>query len=376
MKKIRVLQMPMNNTRDGVTHYALENWRFIDKERFVFDFVTMAPHLDFEDKVKAEGCEVFHLSCRSTEDEARFRREVRAILDRGYDAVHLHTSWWSGFIFEELAMQCRVPQVIVHSHNTGVTLSQTPLESQLALHDRIKRRFSQNWRSYATGLCACSGLAADWLFGPEIDRKEVLILKNAIDTERFVYSESVRKKHRARLGIDDCFVVGHVGRFSYQKNHEFLIRAFISLSQKQPSARLVLIGEGELLEQTKAQAQELDVFEKTLFLGIRDDVPELMQAMDVLVLPSRFEGLPIVLIEAQASGLRCLASDSITTEAKITPHVKFLPLDEEKWQDALINLGKGYERTDCSEFISDAGYSLREGIKNIKSLYSGRRGDV
>lgn len=366
MDKIRVLQFPIGNEKGGITQYALMNWAFIDRERFVFDFATMQKQLDFEDKLLESGAGVYHLSAYAEDNPGKFREEVEAILKNGYDVVHLHTSFWKSFEVEKIAMDFGVKKVIVHAHNTGV-YGHGDLNVLGERHEALKDDFDL---SLATDCWACSIKAGQWLFGKNIPKANIEVMHNAIDLERFTYNKAMRQKMRVALGLGDAFVIGHVGRFTHQKNHEFLIEMFEQVSAKREGAKLLLIGVGPLKEAVQKMAEEKGIISDILFLERIDNVNEVMQAMDVFVLPSRFEGLPIVLVEAQSAGLKCLASDLITTEVKLTDNLRFLPLDVDIWVENVLAHAKGYEREDMTAVISGKGYNIREQIRYIEAMYS------
>ena len=334
MEKVKVLQMPLRNNRGGIAKYILENWRFINRDKFVFDFITFEKQIDFKGELLAEGCKIHYVSCLPSQDKERFYTEIHAILDEGYDAIHLHTSRWTGTQLEEIAMEHGVSNVIVHSHSTDISVSPQQTERFNFFserHENIKREFSSNWKSYATNLCACSDMAARWLFGDKLADSEVIVLKNAIDVTRFVYNEAVRERYRRELDLDDCFVIGHVGRFNPIKNHKFIIRIFSETAKIIPSARLLLVGGGRSFDEINTLAQEYGIGNKTRFLGLRRDVTEIMQAMDAFVLPSLFEGLGIVAVEAQTSGLPVFLSDRVPREVDITGECSFSPLNSGIW---------------------------------------------
>ncbi len=367
MKKIKVLQFPVGNLKGGMTQYALENWRFIDKSRFQLDFATLSKKLDFEDRIRSQGCKIYYLSCSAEQDEKQFTQEMNAILDEAYDAIHIHTTSWKSFLVEQVAKARKVPVIIVHSHNTMV-FNEEKREQAIELHEKQKKIFSVD---LATHFCACSQVAADWLFGEQIPRDKIMILKNAIDVDLFSYNPSVRKKYRRELGLDDCFVVGHVGRLTYQKNHDLLIEIFKQVCVEVPQARLMLIGTGELEDSIREKAYQYGLADKVFFMGKRNDVNCLMQAMDVFLLPSRFEGLPIVLVEAQASGLKCLTGMTVTNEAAVTNNVTFISLDDIRgWVENTVFYSRGYDRIPTDNVITDKGYNIRYQIKELEKLYS------
>lgn len=371
MDKIKILQFSIGNVHGGVTQYALKNWEFINKDRFQFDFVTLSKELDFEQELTRQGCKIHYLSCYAEENEKQFIKEINHILDEKYDVVHLHTNFWRSFTVEGIAIQRKVPKIIVHSHNTMIDiLDNTLREDAIRIHQNKRQEFSP---LFATDFWACSNLAADWLFGEQIPKEQVVIMKNAIDVKQFSYDEKIRNKYRKKMNLEECFVLGHIGRFVYQKNHEMLIDVFNIVCKRIPNARLMLIGTGRLEEDIRKKARGYGIEDKVLFLGKRKDVHFLLQAMDLFLLPSRFEGLPIVLIEAQATGIRCITSTSVTTEVAITDQVKFLPLDCNVWAEYIIQNSIGYDRKNVDDLITSAGYNIRFQIKEVEKLYAGER---
>ena len=368
MHKIKVLQFTIGNVHGGVTQYVLKNWEFIDREKFHFDFATMSRKLDFADKLTAQGSKIHYLSCYAEVDREKFVEEVNQILNEKYDVIHLHTNFWRSFIVEELAIEHKVPKVIVHSHNSMVDiLGEEARNEAIRIHHEQRQRFSPK---LATDYWACSQLAADWLFGDNIPKDRIKILKNAIDIDQFSYNEDIRNEYRKKLGVENCFVMGHTGRFVYQKNHEMLIEVFHLVSQKNSHAKLMLIGGGTLEDSIREKVQQYGLEDKVLFMGKRNDVNNLLQAMDLFLLPSRFEGLPIVLIEAQASGIKCLTSTCVTHEAAITSNVEFLPLDLNVWVDKITHYSRHYDRVKVDHSITDAGYNIQLQIKELQRLYT------
>lgn len=195
-----------------------------------------------------------------------------------------------------------------------------------------------------------------------IASKKHHIINNAIQTNAYVYNEKVRDEIRNTYGLDDRYVLGHVGRFQYQKNHEFLIDVFNEYLKMDNQAVLMLVGQGENQENIKKKVIDLGIEKNVLFMGVRSDVNQLFQAMDTFVLPSRFEGLPLVLIEAQTAGLKCYASkDVITADSDITGHIEFIPLanNAEEWAKRIYANSKTVEnRTKWRQMVSDAGFDI------------------
>jgi glycosyltransferase involved in cell wall biosynthesis len=315
---------------------------------------------------------VHYISNHPNDNEGQFIIELNAVLDKGYDAIHLHTPYWTGFIIEEIAKKRGIPVVIVHSHSTKIDIADEEKRNEASkLHEKVKSSFNMN---LATHFCACSDVAADWLFGEQISRDKIRVLHNAIDTEKFSFSPCIREKHRTEFHAKDSFLIGFAGRFCYQKNPEMLIDIFINVSKHLPQAKLLLIGIGEMLEKIKERVFNCGLSEKVIFLGYRTNVSDLLQAMDVFLLPSRFEGLPITLVEAQCSGLHCLTSEYVTKETKITPLLEFLPYDTNVWAKRIREIaGSRFIRDDMSNELDKAGYSLKSQIKVLEDIYSNIR---
>ena len=229
-------------------------------------------------------------------------------------------------------------------------------------------------RQYATHWVGCSKLACEWLFGKGcVERGEARVILNGIDSTLFVYNEKVRLEIRQELGIEDKFVIGHVGRFVNQKNHTFLLDIFAEICKRRNDAVLLLIGIGELMDSMKKKAANLGIADKVRFVGFRDDRNRFMQAMDSFLFPSLYEGLSVVLVEAQASGLPVFASDSTTSETKYSPYMKFLSLElsASEWANEILKVGC-IERKDMTDIIKEAGFEIRTMINNYYNLYGSK----
>ena len=189
-----------------------------------------------------------------------------------------------------------------------------------------------------------------------------------MDVEKFRYHETVRREYRQRLGIENKLVVGHVGRFHEAKNHSFLLESFARLHEQQPDSVLLLVGDGELREEIEKKIAELGIGDSVVLTGNRSDVAELMQAMDLLAFPSKWEGLPVTVVEAQAAGLPCLISDKITHDVDLSPLVHRLPIDiPEAWARAMAEPAS---RQDVRENIASAGFAIGESVQRLSGLYN------
>lgn len=224
---------------------------------------------------------------------------------------------------------------------------------------------------YATDVCACSKEAADWLYSEQIPREKIQLLPNAVDVKRFRYDRKVRNDLRRELGIEDRVVLGNVGRYSFTKNQEFLVKCFQEAYESNPKLYLIMIGQGENISYIRELVERLGMREHIKCYGWLENVPDFLQAMDVFCLPSKFEGLPISVVEAQASGLRCLVSDAVTKETDLTGLVKFLPLENEKWVEAMEEARVEEDRSFMDEAFDRAGYSMEASCGRLIQLYEG-----
>lgn len=378
MEKIRILQFPIANSKGGITQYVLQNWKFIDKSKFQFDFATMSKTLDFADKLEQEECKIHYLSCYAEEKKEKFIDEFQRILSIGnYDVVHLHTKQWKSFLVEQIAKEIGVEKIIIHAHSTGIdTLDQQKREKEIQLHNDVLEQLTED---IATDFWACSWKAAEFIFGNKIPKQKIKIMNNAVDLSKYAYHSQIREEYRKNLGIaDDEYVIGNVGRLVYPKNQEFLIKVFAEICNNKEVCkgkdRLLLVGSGEREREYIRLVQELDLEDRVIFTGQRTDVPELLQAMDLFCLPSRFEGLGIVLIEAQASGLPCIVSDHVPKDGIINNNVLSLPLNTVLWKEKVLECKrkrKKYGGEKCKMNLKDRGYDINIQIKNIECKYGG-----
>ncbi len=365
-KKTKILHLPVaSNHKGGVTQYVRDRMHWIDSEKFQFDYLTFGTVLDFQEEIACHGGNVYYISARAEESREAFIQEISAVLENGYDVVHLHTLFWKGFLLEELAIKYNVPKIIVHSHSSQIdVIDEEKRAEALALHEKQKQVFSPQ---LATHFCACSEAAADWLFGSQIPKEEIQLLYNAIDITKFQFSPTKRKKIRKECGLEGKTIWGHVGRFAYQKNHHFLLEVLRQFPKKEEVC-LLLVGVGPLEQEIKTLVEDYGLTENVRFLGAREDVPRILQGLDLFLLPSRFEGLPIVLVEAQCAGLPCFVMDTVTKESKLTDLVHFLPEDAQVWTEE-IEKAKFGTRGDYEKIVASKGYEIKEQVKKLELLY-------
>lgn len=317
---IRVAQILNRMDSGGIEAVVLNYYRHIDRDKVQFDFYfAEGSSLPQREELQRLGAGLYPIPAYS-HPIAYQKALYTAFRQRGYKIVHAHLSTMSLFpLFA--AWRAGVPVRICHNHSTAHWG-----EGAKTLLKYILRPFN---KLFATEWFACGEKTGRWMYGDKsFDAGKVTVMPNAIDTEKFAYDAKTRIVLREELDIpQDAFVVGHVGRFMYQKNHRFLVNVFAELYKQKPEARLLLIGEGELKEQIEQQVRTLNLQDKVIFTGARQDVNKLYSVMDVFCLPSFYEGMPLVAWEAQASGLPCVFADTVTKEASLHTDAPFLSMN-------------------------------------------------
>ena len=331
MKKIKVLQFPLANSKGGMTRYQLNNWKWIDKTKFHFDFVSFSEHIDFEEEILETGAKLFYMNNYAEVNPKGFEEELKSILDNGYDIIHLHTNMWGSLLAEKVARDVGIKKIIIHAHSTSV-FGKKNIQNAKKLHEENKERITEE---IATDFWACSKEAAEWLYGDKISKEKIKIMPNAIESYKFRYDEKIRREYRESLHVEDKFVLGCVANFIYQKNHDFLIRI---MQEMDSNTVLLLVGSGPLRESIQDKVVELGLSDKIVFLGYRNDSDKLYQCMDIVLLPSVAEGFPYVTVEAQVSGVQCLVSDKVTTQVDFTSNIYHEELIEDRWIERIDEL--------------------------------------
>ena len=298
---------------------------------------------------------------------AYYANTLRLLREGGYDCVHIHGDVaYLLLIFARAARRAGVPKIILHSHAAGIDGGSRRLKA--VLH-RFARGFLPG---LATDFAACSDRAAQWMY-PGLKPERVRMINNGIEVDRFAFDADTRARVRQTLKLGDALVVGHVGRFAYQKNHDFLLDAFAALRAQVDNARLLLVGEGVLLDAVRGKCRRLGLEKDVIFYGASRDVAGLMQAMDVFMLPSWFEGLPVVGVEAQAAGLPVLFSDRVTRQAGLTENTWFLPIDADSaglWAGRAISAAQlRIDRNAACGQVRDAGFAIQDTVRGFLELY-------
>ena len=280
-----------------------------------------------------------------------------------YDVAHIHSGSISVLAYSALAAKrAGIEKVIVHSHSTG---------NPSIKHSIIRTLFGNTIKNNADYYLSCSYEAGRMKYSSEIVDNDLVIIQNGIDINQFAANETIRTKVRKSLDIpEEAFVIGHVGRFSEEKNHSFLINLFPVLMERIPEAKLLLVGDGELMNEIIELAHGMNIAGNVIFTGNVDEVTMYYQVMDIFVLPSVYEGLPFVALEAQAAGIPCLLSDGVSEDAVIGKNVERLSLaDSDLWIESIAAY-KGAERVDNSDALRKAGFDIVDTVNQIKRIYN------
>lgn len=355
---IRILHIVTHMNRGGLETMIMNYYRNIDRSLVQFDFlVHRFDQADYDEEIIALGGKIYRLPNLNP-----FNKKYINCLNeffkehKEYKIVHCHLDCMSAIPLEA-AKRNNVPVRIAHSHNSNQTKD---LKYPLKLY--YKNKISK----YATHLFACSREAGKWMF----NTNQFSVLPNAIDTKLYSFNEDKRNKIRNELQLNNQLVVGHVGRFNSVKNHTFIIDIFNELHKIVPDSYLLLAGTGDLITEIKDKVNKLKLSDNVKFLGLRADIPDLMQSMDVFVFPSLYEGLPVTLIEAQASGLPCIISDKVPIECRKTDLVQQISLEKsaKQWAEVLLKVSKSERRNTYDEIVS-SGFDIRSNATKLQEYY-------
>lgn len=364
MSKIKILVInTVGLTRNGITTVIYDYYSKFDKENF--DIHVLAVKENDENIVNQfidSGMKAVFTPSRKKNVIKYTFALLKLLLREKYDILHVHGNSATMAIELFIAKLCRCKIRIAHSHNSVCDARKA---------DKLLRQLF--YKTY-TDAFACGENAGKWLF----NGKEFRIIKNGRDINKYIYNESIRRKIRAQLELDeDTVAVGHIGNFNEQKNHEYLINIFKAILKMNSNCKLYLAGYGHLENNIKEQVSKLKIEDKVVFLGLIDNVNELLQAMDVMVLPSLYEGLPLVAIEWQMAALPCVLSDVITKECVFTDLVKFRSLNDsfDKWAESVLELTKNDRKKmshNIAELSLDSGYDINSNVKKLMDYFNKR----
>lgn len=355
-KPVRVLHVLGYFDFGGTESLVMNTFRHIDRSQIVFDFVVHSEKEGaFEKEAIELGATIYRVPQYKGKNHLAYKKAWRDFFDThpDYDIIHGHVRSTAN-IYLAIAESYGL-KTIAHSHS---------ISSGSGVSGFIKNLMQKRIRKTADQFLACSTEAGRWLFGKEvIDQSNFHVMNNAIEGQKYLYNEEIRNKWRNELGFDEHLVIGHLGRFHESKNHMRLLELFHSVHERNPQAKLMLIGDGDLSQQIKEKTEELNLTDHVVFMGSRNDAHELLQAMDVFLFPSKYEGLGIAVVEAQASSLPSVIADTVPSEAVFTGLVTSLDLEEPdavwvKQIEKAATLER--KRRVTIEDLKEAHYDIRE----------------
>ena len=361
-KTVLVAQLMTEMILGGIESVVMNYYRCIDKSKFQFDFIApKGSTFPNKDEIEKLGGRIFVVPKYS--HPFAYIKAVRKIFrENNYKIVHCHMNTM-GIFAMYAAYKEHIPIRILHNHSMiNHFFSRSEFKRNILKY--ILRTFC---KIYPSHFCACSKAAGNWMYGKNFN---YTIFNNGINVDKFKFNPEIRESVRAELGLQDKLVVGHIGRFCPPKNHIFLVEIFNNLLSLHDNAVLLLIGEGELLDQVKLKVKQLNIEDKVIFLGKQNDTSKYYQAMDVFCLPSRYEGLPVVAVEAQCSGLPCLFSTYVSKESKILDSTKFLSYDDtlDKWSQTMSELANN-QRVDGAEQVRKCNFDMKDEAKKLELYY-------
>lgn len=374
MKRILVVGGMMKG--GGISQYIYQTYSHENlKNKYHIDIVIEGGKNDFTQEIQSNNWGTIYIN--------PLRKNLFSyILDwckvlfkgrRKYHVIHFHYDSLAKFIPIFLARIFGIKKIIVHSHSSyNKSISNSKLGT--FLHKIGKRTIHH----LASHLLACSDHAAEWFYREKIiENKNVIIAKNGIELEKYQYNALKRKQVRMQLNLTEKFVIGHVGRFEYPKNHDFIIDVFEKVNKKIPESILLLVGDGKSRSEIEKKVKRMELSDKVIFFGVTDEVNKLLQAMDIFLFPSIYEGLPLTLIEAQTSGLTCFISDTITKTVKCNDDLFFLSLEKDAtyWAKDIFNFQKeNYNKNNNTRkkgihYVEQSGYDINKSSNELVKIY-------
>ena len=356
MEKVKVLVITTVDLGfNGVTSVIMNYYRNIDRNSISFDFISgRKVQEEIRSEIEGLGGQIYDVPSRDKKPLSYVKAVKNIIRNNKYKIVHIHGNSGTVYLDVHIAKIEKVPVRIVHSHNSTC--------SHKIIHKLLKPLLN---REMTHGF-ACSELAGNWLFN-----KKYTVLNNGIDIEKFIFNNNLRDEYRKKLNLENKFILGHIGHFSYQKNHNYLLDVFNEVHKKNNNAHLVLVGDGKLRSEIEKKIEDLHLKDCVTLLGKRSDASKIINVFDVFIFPSRFEGLPVVLIEAQANGLSCIVSDTVTKECKISQKVSFIPLDmdKSKWIEEILKYNDIYDRKKDLDLIRNSKFNIKKETKKLENFY-------
>lgn len=347
--------------RGGISSVIMNYYLNFTDDRICVDFLGQGNGNGERDvEIISRGGKVFNIPSKSMNLHLNYKQFKKILKEGKYDIVHSHADSGNAY-FLKIAKECQVSVRISHSHNTNYTIKN---KLRILLNEFQKRQIKR----YATNLWACSYKAAEWLYG---SKENVEVIHNAINIKNYAFSEDDRKQIREVYELGNRYIIGIVGRLDYQKNHYFILRVMEKYVEVNPKAKLMVIGDGKLRDELIRLTESLSLQNNIIFVGQVENVIPFYSALDVLVMPSLFEGLPVSAIEAQISGLPCIISDQITKEVGLGHNVEFVSInDVGKWTSLLETYKYAVrDSDDIFSYVRNAGYDIQMEAENIQKKY-------
>lgn len=364
-KPVRVLNLFTIMNRGGAETMVMNYYRNIDRTKVQFDFMVHRQERGaYDDEIEALGGKIYRMPSIRPWSANSYRKVIREFYAKHteYRIIHSHMSELGYYDFIE-AKKAGVPVRICHAHNRPYGIN---------LKSPVRWYYKTKMRPYITHMFMCGEESGEWLFGKK-NKDRFIQLNNAINAEKYIFNSEIRKKVRDNLKLsDDQFVIGHIGRFNTQKNHKFIIDIFDEVHKRNADAVLLLVGDdsSKLGQEVHDKVNNLGLSDSVIFTGVRSDVADLLQAMDVFLFPSLFEGLSVASIEAQSSGLPVIISDKVPIECKKTDLVEVMPLSASAslWAEKVLD-SLNTKRINTFEQIKDAGFDIKENAKWLQEFY-------
>lgn len=364
----RVLEVNVDDLNFGGVFMLIKNVIEHKDESFQLDIATIEGINIPSNKefLEENGSDIFNIG--SSKNKLLKQVEVyhklnKLLKSKCYDVVHIHADTANKLLVSAMAAKNNdVSTIIVHSHASGVEGKYRRIKRLLHMLSRpmLKR--------YSNIFVACSDNAAKWMYG---DASKCIIIENGVDLKKFRFNSRIREIEREKLNLSHTLVLGHVGRFVYPKNHRFLIELMKEISLISSEIKLLLVGDGELKEEIRHLVREYCLDDKIIFYGTTNEVERILQVMDILLLPSFYEGYPIVAVEAQACGLPVIMSDTLSKSIKVTPNVEFLSIGKKninQWVKMIMHLSNT-ERKDTYQIMKQRNCDISDTIETLKKIY-------
>jgi len=361
MKKIKILYVLTVLDKGGLETMLMNYFRNMEKSQFEFHFLVHRNQGHYEQELLEGGAHIHRVSSLSfsIKNFIKYKKELDDFFKKNlFDIVHVHNNSF-GYYPLKYAKKYGNKVRIIHSHISALSDSKKKVLLGKYLNKKIPL--------VATELFACGLEAGKWMFG----KRKFEVIHNAIDVDKFIYNLEIRNEKRKELYSEKSINLVNVGRFNMQKNHIFLLEIFAEVIKINPNYKLFLVGDGELNQQIFSKIKDLKLEDKVQLLGLRDDIPELLQAMDVFLFPSLFEGLPVSLVEAQATGIKCVISDGVPTESILIPeNVTVIPLKNsaQQWAEKIAEINN-FERKNVATLIKEKGYDIKENAQKLEKKY-------